>query len=873
MAECSAAQERMNVITEYQQKELQRVISENCGLQLVEDYYYDGTHHSSVLQKGKTCVILDYDLCSVEENTEKIFDYSKYCEMQNAWMMSSDRLYRFYVTADRFSACNEQNSVFSSEREDVNTGICAEINRWLTLDPENIEVSDDGGSFDKAHIDNTPLEKTFEDLFIDAYGYDSLDYLNKEYSISLNQGRNAFVDYVIETKSGTYAVEENGVRYHHPQIIHLAAYLRQLEKQNTLSLLGFKTYRFSFENLRFREQAIDSIKTFFGPKSGFRNAHLIKGTRPFALYTHQETFLQEMNEARENGITTSLIVSPTGSGKSQIAIEDIQELQSKGEINRVLVMVPSTRIRDDWETRLASYRDKLDITIDLYNRSFLRRNNTAPDYYDYLLFDEAQHAQAANCSKTLQFFTPKYLVGLTATPERLDHKKLEDIFGHYKTSMTLKEAIDKDIIANIRCFRLLSNIDLSMVRYNGKDYNYADLERTLIVESRNELIVDTLKKYFFPRQDFYKQGIIFCVNVNHSKKLEKLMTAAGFKAKAVYGGNKHNDEIFEKYANKEIQFLISCQLISEGWDSPQTEVVVMARPTLSKVLYTQQIGRGVRKYPGKECLYVIDVVDNYEGKLSPMNFNALFGLSRYSDFMGVKNNNHDYLSILGLSETEIAMQEIDIFTFEDKYRDYLSPEQAARELFIGTATIMNWYRKDNSISSLQLPIGSRMVPYFSKEDVESIRESHGLGQHDDTTILKDFEDFIDENTLTFSFKLIFMLSMLKLADKEGEVNIDDLISEYRAFYMDRLDQGLPVDRPNCAYNTEFLNDLVKVKRSILTNPFEKFERKRFVYYSKDLNMLSFHPALWEQLTEEKKEEIREKESGFLQAYYEKLGGI
>ena len=131
MAECSAAQEHRNITTEYQQKELQRVISENCGLQFVEDYYYDGTHHSSVLQKGKTCVILDYDLCSVEENTEKIFDYSKYCEMQNAWMMSSDRLYRFYVTTDRFSACNEQDSGFSSEREDVNTGICAEINRWL----------------------------------------------------------------------------------------------------------------------------------------------------------------------------------------------------------------------------------------------------------------------------------------------------------------------------------------------------------------------------------------------------------------------------------------------------------------------------------------------------------------------------------------------------------------------------------------------------------------------------------------------------------------------------------------------------------------------------------------------------------------------
>ena len=119
--------------------------------------------------------------------------------------------------------------------------------------------------------------------------------------------------------------------------------------------------------------------------------------------------------------------------------------------------------------------------------------------------------------------------------------------------------------------------------------------------------------------------------------------------------------------------------------------------------------------------------------------------------------------------------------------------------------------------------------------------------------------------------MIFMLSMLKLADKEGEVNIDDLISEYRAFYVDRIERGLPVDRPNCAYTKEFLDDFVKVKRSILTNPFEKFERKRFVYYSKDLNMLSFHPALWEQMTEEKKQVIREKEERFLEEYYAKIG--
>lgn len=814
---------------------------------MAEDYYYDALHHSAVFCRNHDiCIIIDFNLCDKGDGTA--FDYSKYCEMQNTWMNYADRLYRFYA----------------EDGKDIST----EITEWLDKDPDSIEVNDTGGVFDKVHIDNTPLEKKFEDLFTEAYGNDALNYLQKEYSLSLNQGRNAFIDYVVETDHGSYAIEENGVRYHHPQLIRYADYLRQLEKQNTLSLYGYRTYRFSFENLKFKDQAIDSLKHFLGEKNSFKHVGLIGGTRPFSLYTHQENVLKELRNARNEGTYTSLVVCPTGSGKSQIAIEDMKELCEEGEIHNALIMVPTKAIREDWKKRLECLRLHLNIKVELYNRTFLSRKELGQDYYDYILFDEAQHAQAANCSKTLQYFTPKYLLGLTATPERLDQKKLEDIFGRYKTQLTLKEAIEKDVIANIRCFRLISNIDLSMVRYNGKDYNYADLEKTLIVESRNELIVETLKKYFWPRDGFYKQGIVFCVNVSHAKKMERLMTKAGFMARAVYGANSDNDMIFEQYANKEIQFLLSCQLISEGWDSPQTEIVVMARPTLSKVLYTQQMGRGVRKYPGKECLYVIDVVDNYEGKMSAVCFNSIMQIPVYSDFAGVKNNNHDYLSVLGLHETEIAMKEIDIYTFEDKYGNYLSPEQAARELFIGTSSLMSWYRKDPSISSLQLPIGSRQVPYFSKEDVENIRVSHNLGIHDDSTILKDFEDFIDENTLTFSFKLIFMLSMLKLADKEGEVNIDSLIREYRSFYIDRINRNLPVDRPNCVYTKEYLEDDVQVKRSILSNPFEKFERKRFVYYSKDLNILSFNPSLWKQLTEEKKQIIREKEEKFLKEYYE-----
>lgn len=822
----------------------------DLGLTFVDEYSFDDTHSSFVFKEGNTCVIVDNNIC--ENDKEVVFDYSKYCEMQNKYMAEYDKLYRFnYVNDDTYT----------------------KINEWLNKTPVDIKIKDDGGSFDNAHLDNTPLEKTFEDLFVETYGDNATEYLKKEYSVSLDNGRNAFVDYVVETKNGNYAIEENGVHYHHPCLIGNKAYERQLEKQNTLVLYDFKVFRFSSQNLSFKEQTIDNIKSYLGEKDNFINSIVVKEQRKFKLYEHQEKILEDIHKSRTECVNTALIVIPTGTGKSQIVIEDLKQLAKDNKVKKVLIMVPSIQIKEDWQKRVAIFNGKLDIEIKYYNTVFLEKNLLPKDYYDYIVFDEAHHAQAANCKKTLQYFTPKYLIGLTATPERLDKRKLDEIFGQYETKLTLREAIEKGVISNIRCYRLISNIDLSEVRYNGKDYNYADLEKTLVIDSRNELIVKTIKKYFAPQKDFYKQGIVFCVNIQHCKKLEKMLNDAGIKAKAVYGSNRENDVIFESYKNKEIQFLLSCQVISEGWDCPQTEIVVMARPTLSKVLYLQQIGRGVRNYPGKECLYVIDVVDNYEGKLTPWSFNSLFKIANYSDFAGVINNSFDYLNILGLSESEISMQEIDVFTFEEKYKDFKSLEQAARELFVGTNTLSKWVKINPSFSSLSLPIGSKLMPYFSNEDIAKIKQAKQLKEHNEETILQDFIDFIDENTLTYSFKLIFMLSMFDLADKEGEVNIDNLIDKYTQFYIDRLDRKLPVDRKGCVFDYHYLRDRTKMKKSILDNPFEKFERKRFVYFSKDLNILSFNPNLWSKLTEEIKQNIVNKEKQFLKEYYKNLGGL
>lgn len=835
----------------------------NYGFKLIEKYEFNSYFSSYIFEYNNFIIIVDDDFDKSEHN----FLYSTYCEMQNRYMYEYDKVLRF-------------NNI-GNDLETIN-----EIIELTNKNVEEIEVFDNGGHRDKSHFDNTPAEKLFEDAYTLTYGNEALNYLQKEVQVSLGENNTASIDFFIETKSGNYSFEANGISYHDPLIVGKDRYKEQLNRQNILVLFGIKVYRFASNTLKFKEQISDSLKKFLKNKEDFLPYSHLKKNRKIELYNHQKNVLELLDKDRKKGKTTALIVLPTGTGKSQICIEDLKKDYIHENVKRVLIMTPSLRIKEDWLKRIdeLSYLN-YEIDVFCYNYVFATKNMKATNYYDYIIFDEAHHAQAANCKKTIQYFNPKYLIGLTATPERLDLKSLEEIFGHYEVNMTLKEAIVEGVVCDISCYRLKSNLDLSTIRYNGQDYNYSDLENNLIIDSRNILISDTLRKYFAPKTNYFKQGIIFCVNKNHCQKMAELLNQNNLKARAVYGSNSKNELYFNEYAEKKVQFLCSCQLISEGWDSPQTEIIVMARPTLSKILYLQQLGRGLRHYEGKKCLYLIDVVDNYSVKLMPWSFNSLFKIANYVPFGGILSNQY-YLEIEGLVEKELKLEPVDIFTFEEKYHDYLSLEQAARYLYVGTETLNKW-NKAKSYASLYLPIGNKSIPYFSLDDLEMIKKDKKLKEHNEDTILDDFIDFIDENSLTYSFKLIFLLLALKLANKEGEINLNDLVNEYRKFYLDRLEHSLPVDKKGCIYTKEYLNDFPKIKRNMLDNPFEKFERKRFFYLyetdnfevkynkrmKKDLNIISFNPLLWAKLNKDIIEEIKNKELVFLKEYYKNLGGL
>ena len=144
---------------------------------------------------------------------------------------------------------------------------------------------------------------------------------------------------------------------------------------------------------------------------------------------------------------------------------------------------------------------------------------------------------------------------MTATPDRSDQQRLEKIFGEYEPQLSLEEAIQQGLVPPVRCYRVESNIDLSEVRFNGKEYVKNDLQRTLLVPSRDQLIADVIKKYF-SEQFSKKQGVIFCVDIQHTKRMAKLFREEGIAAESVDGRDRIKARIaINKYNSHEIRFL------------------------------------------------------------------------------------------------------------------------------------------------------------------------------------------------------------------------------------------------------------------------------------------------------------------------------
>lgn len=244
-----------------------------------------------------------------------------------------------------------------------------------------------------------------------------------------------------------------------------------------------------------------------------------------------------------------------------------------------------------------------------------RLDKFKPDEFDTIIIDEAHHAAAQSYKKIINYFTPRLLLGFTATPNRGDKVRLDDVFQKIIFQKDLKWAIKNKYLTDIECLRVNIGYDISKVARRMGDFAIGELDKTMNTDILNGAILEAYQKYA------KGQTLIFATSVEHAQNIAKLIP----NAVAVTAETKNRAELIKRFTNREIPCLVNCMIFTEGTDMPLVETVMIARPTSNSSLYTQMVGRGLRLYPGKDKLTLIDLVGT-TGKANLCTAPTLLGI-------------------------------------------------------------------------------------------------------------------------------------------------------------------------------------------------------------------------------------------------------
>lgn len=316
------------------------------------------------------------------------------------------------------------------------------------------------------------------------------------------------------------------------------------------------------------------------------------------LRNYQEKIIEKTYQSMTDGHKRPLVVAPTGSGKTVMFAYMAERTQAKK--NTVWFLVHRAELYDQ---TIDTFK-KFDIPLDRIHIGMVRRQNKDFADPDLIIFDEAHHATAGTWQKIIERYPDTYMIGLTATPCRLDGAPLGFVFDDLVIGTTTAELIGQSYLSDYRYFSV-DVADLKGLKTRGKDFDRADSASRMITVCGD--VVKHYKKYADGLQ-----AICFCSSVEHSKKMAKVFTAEGIPAEHFDGNTpkKLRKDLIGKFRSKEIQILCNVDLIGEGFDMPDCDCVIQLRPTKSLSLYLQQCGRALRPRDGKTAI-ILDHVGNY----------------------------------------------------------------------------------------------------------------------------------------------------------------------------------------------------------------------------------------------------------------------
>lgn len=524
---------------------------------------------------------------------------------------------------------------------------------------------------------------------------------------------------------------------------------------------------------------------------------------------YQVECLNAISKTVESGARCALVVMASGLGKTLTSAFAIERFFAGRDFGRVLVLCHSEAILSQSKDKFKSYFGeeysygmftghertvrRTDFLFATFQTMKEHRKEFAKNLFSYVVIDEAHHSHACTYFPTIKYFEPEFLLGLTATPDRLDGQNIEEIYGAPVYELDFIEAMSRGLLAE--CDYQLVLDDMSQEKLDeclesNEKMSISQLNRTVFVPKRDEEIVRLIREYSAEQQD--PKTMIFCKSIEHARRITRLM---GEEAALVHTrqGGMTNDMTLEAFRQGRIRTIVSVQMLNEGVDVPDANVIVFLRNTVSENIFYQQLGRGTRLSPGKAKVKVLDFVANCERiqavlelKQSIDNFQ---GHSINDDFTRDAGNADSREKFtLNIATPEFKIRTIDIFSLlakacayfysdETLIKDYYNkaqelggrgPTQSEIDADPKMATATTYRNRFKTLENVAKLAGVPYVSYYYNDE-ELLQKLRDKAEREGKVTLTKKDILLDEsmpNPDTYSQRFHGFSNALKLAGLE-----------------------------------------------------------------------------------------------------------
>lgn len=561
--------------------------------------------------------------------------------------------------------------------------------------------------------------------------------------------------------------------------------------------------------------------------------------------------LYALSRTREEGFDKALVVASTGIGKTYLAAFDskpynkILFLAHREEI--ILQARTSFQNISPEKTTGLFYADQKnnnkDIIFSIVNtlgkEEYLNEKYFTRDYFDYIVVDEFHHAVSSTYQKIINYFKPKFLLGLTATPERMDNKDVFSICDYNVVyELRLKEAINRGELVPFNYYGIYDEtVNYDNIEYKNGKYDDKSLEKALQINKRADLILKHYKKYKT------KRALGFCTSKSHAEYMAKYFCDNGIEATAVYSGDQGECTQQRREAIKNLELgktkiVFSVDMFNEGLDVPSVDMVLFLRPTQSPTVFLQQLGRGLRKYKHKEKLIVLDFIGNYKkANLIPFllcgkPYNKTDLLLKHILEFGYPEDCHiDFdLNIIDIfkvqAERELSIKEILNEEFR-RIKEDLEHIPSRVELFI----YMDDQIYDNIRSNAKLNPFNDYLKYL-----ESLHELNAEEEIIIKTKAYDFINMVETTSMSKTYKMPILLAFYNNGKMKLEINDNDIYNSFKSFYSN-ASNGIDMskDKSTSNYMSWNLKEYISLAKR---NPIKFMTRthNEFFYINEKGNM-------------------------------------